>query len=87
MSYEQREGDIAIFLETAPKSDKAPLWKGRALIDGVAMEVALWAKGTAGTMLAGQIKPAREGRELPPEGTVERVSMATAVGANDEIDW
>ena len=59
MAYEQRDGDIAIFAERDKKNDKAPDWKGTAIIDGVKYEVALWEKGNNGTMLAGNIKPAQ----------------------------
>ena len=39
MAYEQRDGDIAIFAERDKKNDKAPDWKGTAIIDGVKYEV------------------------------------------------
>ena len=45
MAYEQRDGDIAIFAERDKKNDKAPDWKGTAIIDGVKYEVAFWSKG------------------------------------------
>lgn len=57
MAYEQKETDIAIFKEKERKSDKAPHWRGTAVVNGVTLEVALWEKGTSGTMLAGAIKP------------------------------
>lgn len=62
--YEQRPGDIAIFAETDKRNDKAPDWKGTMIVpDGVKpgdkLEVALWAKGGRGTMLAGSAKPPR----------------------------
>ena len=60
MAYEQRDGDIAIFAERDKKNDKAPDWKGTAIIDGVKYEVAFWSKGNNGTMLAGSIKPAQQ---------------------------
>lgn len=61
MAYEQRSGDIAIFRETDKKNDKAPDWKGTMVIPegakpGDKMEVAVWAKGDKGTMLAGSVK-------------------------------
>lgn len=61
MAYEKRDGDIAVFLENEKRNERAPDWKGEALLDGKKYEVALWAKGGRGTMLAGSIKPAREG--------------------------
>jgi len=57
VAYEQRDGDIAIFAERDKGNDKAPDWKGTAIIDGVKYEVAFWSKGNNGTMLAGNIKP------------------------------
>lgn len=59
MAYEKRDGDIAIFLESEKRNERGPDWRGTALIDGVKYEVALWAKGGRGTMLAGQIKVAQ----------------------------
>lgn len=56
MAYEKKSGDIAVFAERDKKNERGPDWKGDALIDGVTYEVALWAKGSNGTMLAGQIK-------------------------------
>ena len=63
MAYEKKDGDIAVFAERDKKNERAPDWKGDALIDGVTYEVALWAKGSNGTMLAGSIKvkQARQG--------------------------
>jgi len=67
--YEARPGDLTIYKEREKKNDKAPDWKGSALVvipdgakpgDVVKMEVAVWAKGQYGTMLGGQIKPARQ---------------------------
>lgn len=59
--YEQRPGDISIFRETEKRNDNAPDWKGAMIIPegakpGDKMEVAVWAKGDKGTMLAGSVK-------------------------------
>lgn len=64
MAYEQRPGDISIFAETDKKNEKAPDWKGTMIVPegvqpGDKLEVAVWAKGGRGTMLAGSVKPAR----------------------------
>ena len=63
MAYEKKDGDIAVFAERDKKNERVPDWKGDALIDGVTYEVALWAKGSNGTMLAGaiKVKQARQG--------------------------
>jgi hypothetical protein len=61
MGYEQRAGDISVFMERDKKNPKGPDWKGTYTDDnGVKWEVALWAKGGNGTMLAGSVKPARD---------------------------
>lgn len=60
MAYQQKDGDISVFKETEKRNERAPDWKGTALINGQKMEVALWMKGDRGTMLAGSIKPAQE---------------------------
>lgn len=67
MAYEKRDGDIAVFKETDKKNEKGPDWKGEALIDGKKYEVAFWARGGKGTMLAGSIKPARERQKPAPD--------------------
>jgi len=64
MAYEQRSGDIAIFKETDKKNEKGPDWKGTMIVPndakpGDKLEVAFWAKGDRGTMLAGSAKPSR----------------------------
>lgn len=64
MAYEQRSGDIAVFKETDKKNEKGPDWKGTMIVPegaqpGDKLEVAFWAKGDRGTMLAGSAKPGR----------------------------
>ena len=65
MAYEQRPGDISVFSETEKTNERAPDWKGSMIVpDGVKpgdkLEVAFWAKGDRGTMLAGSVKPPRQ---------------------------
>lgn len=72
MAYEQRPGDISIFAETDKKNEKAPDWKGTMIVPegvqpGDKLEVAVWAKGGRGTMLAGSVKPPRQ-RESGDDG-------------------
>jgi len=64
LAYEQRPGDIAVFKDTEMKNEKSPLWKGTMIVPddakpGDKLEVAFWAKGDRGTMLAGSAKPSR----------------------------
>lgn len=64
--YQQKPGDISIFAETDKKNEKAPDWKGTMIVPegvqpGDKLEVAVWAKGDRGTMLAGSVKPPRAG--------------------------
>ena len=59
--YEQKPGDIVAFKETDKRNDRAPDWKGNMIVPqgakpGDKLEVALWAKGDKGTMLAGSVK-------------------------------
>lgn len=61
MSYQQKPGDISVFQETEKRNDRAPDWKGSMIVPdgakpGDKLEVAFWAKGDRGTMLAGQVK-------------------------------
>lgn len=61
MAYERKPGDIAVFKNEKKEKDTHPDWKGELLTPGgEKLEVALWAKGGKGTMLAGSVKPARE---------------------------
>lgn len=65
MAYEQRPGDISVFAETDKRNEKAPDWKGTMIVPddakpGDKLEVAFWAKGGRGTMLAGSVKPPRQ---------------------------
>lgn len=73
MAYEQKEGDIAVFQNDKKGNDKAPDWKGNALINGVKMEVAFWQKSE--TMLAGKISE----RRTPPFEQAKK-----AVSAHDQ---
>ena len=66
MGYQQKDGDAVIYKERDKRNERAPDWRGRALIDGVEYELAFWAKGDSGTMLAGNIKPA--GQRQPSRG-------------------
>jgi hypothetical protein len=61
MAYEQKPGDIAVFKEREKRNDKAPDWRGNLIVPegakpGDKLEVAFWAKGSSGTMLAGSVK-------------------------------
>ena len=59
-TYQQRPGDVSVFLERNKTNPKAPDWKGFYTdLDGIKHEIALWNKGDKGTMLAGSIKPVR----------------------------
>lgn len=65
MAYEQKPGDISIFAETDKRNDRAPDWKGSMIVPegakpGDKLEVAMWAKGDRGTMLAGSAKFPRQ---------------------------
>ncbi len=66
--FEPRPNDATIYKERDKKNEKGPDWKGSALVvipegarpgDVVKMDLAFWAKGQYGTMLAGNIKPTR----------------------------
>lgn len=61
MAYEQKPGDIAVFKEKEKRNDRAPDWRGTVVVPegakpGDKLEVAFWAKGDNGTMLAGSVK-------------------------------
>ena len=77
MAYEQKAGDIAVFKEKEKRNDRAPDWRGSLIVPegakpGDKLEVAFWAKGDNGTMLAGSVKfpqqrDAGPARASPPQ--------------------
>jgi hypothetical protein len=84
MAYEQRPGDLSIFAETDKKNEKAPDWRGTMIVPddakpGDRLEVALWAKGGRGTMLAGSVKQPRQ-RESGDDGFRGAVPSGVARG-------
>jgi hypothetical protein len=78
MAYEKRDGDIAVFKEKEKRNEKAPDWKGTALLDGIEYQVAFWQKSP--TMLAGKIEIARKKQDDAP--TPRRV-----VDLDDEVPF
>lgn len=81
MAYEQKEGDIAIFLVKEKKNEKGPDWTGKALIDGKERDVSFWIKSD--TMLAGTIKD-----KWVPDKTKEKIeSTDNTDSLEDEIPW
>lgn len=92
MAYEQRSGDICVFKETEKKNEKGPDWKGTMIVPddakpGDKLEVAFWAKGDRGTMLAGSAKPgrSRDDREaVKSDGRSGSGSVADSRGAMDD---
>lgn len=93
--YEARPGDLTIYKEKDKKNDKAPDWKGSALVvipdgakpgDVVKMEVAVWAKGNYGTMLGGQIKPGRQIEGAPHNSDFSGPAGRAAM-SDDDTPW
>ena len=78
MAYEKRDGDIAVFKEKEKRNDKAPDWKGTALLDGIEYQVAFWQKSP--TMLAGKIEVSRK-------QSTDRQSEPRQVALDDEIPF
>lgn len=91
MAYEQRSGDISIFAATEKTKETQPDWKGTMIVPegakaGDKLEVALWAKGGKGTMLAGSAKPAREFRSEAGGGggSVDRQGPGPVAGGRED---
>jgi len=58
MGFEQREGSGSLFKNDKRGNDKAPDYRGTALLNGVTMEVAGWIKqGKQGSFMSLAIKP------------------------------
>jgi hypothetical protein len=80
MGYEQREGDIAVFRNDNKTNERAPDWKGTAVINGQKMAVAFWEKNSR--MLAGTIKI---DTYVKGEGAAKPETVASSK-ASDDID-
>jgi hypothetical protein len=100
MAYEQKPGDIAVFKEREKRNDRAPDWRGNLIVPegakpGDKLEVAFWAKGDSGTMLAGSVKfpnqrDAGPARDAPAERGVAFKRENGSVGhydLNDDIPF
>jgi hypothetical protein len=99
MAYEQRPGDLSIFAETDKKNEKAPDWRGTMIVPddakpGDKLEVALWAKGGRGTMLAGSVKQPRQResgddgfRGAVPSGVARGGTRSAAYDLNDDVPF
>lgn len=56
MSYELKNGEVVIFKNTNPKSEKAPAYTGKAMMDGIELEISLWVKeGKQNKFFSGRI--------------------------------
>lgn len=61
MAFELRELQGVAFKEDEKRSEKAPDWKGKFLLNGQPMEWAAWERdGQRGMFLSFKIGPARE---------------------------
>jgi len=92
--YQQKPGDISVFLEREKRNDRSPDWRGSLMVPegakpGDKLEVALWAKGDKGTMLAGSVKfPNQRNAGPAAEAAFPRQSPPPMAGsdANDPFD-
>ena len=92
--YQQKPGDISVFLEKEKRNDRSPDWRGSLIVPegakpGDKLEVALWAKGDKGTMLAGSVKfPNQRNAGPAAEAAFPEKRPATVAGsdANDPFD-
>jgi hypothetical protein len=61
MAFELRELSGVAFREDEKRSEKAPDWKGKCLVNGQPHELAMWIReGKRGEFLSFKIGPARE---------------------------
>lgn len=57
MAYEQKEGDINLFVNKDKKETKHPDYKGTAIVEGKKYQIGMWIKGEKPkTFLAGKIQ-------------------------------
>jgi hypothetical protein len=86
MAYEQKEGDIAVFRNDKKTNERAPDWRGTAVINGQKMAVAFWEKNSR--MLAGNIKIDNYVRgEVAAEPETALSSKASDDIEENEIPW
>jgi hypothetical protein len=84
-SYEQKEGDIAIFYQSKKTNEKAPDWTGKCLVDGQEKKISLWYKND--TMMTGKIQePYNGGNGGVPVGRTDAVRSASRPPAPPQQD-
>lgn len=67
MAYEMKEKTFSLFENDKKGNDKAPDWRGKALIDGKEMRVAIWKRKSASGIeyLSGTIEEPFKPAEQP----------------------
>jgi uncharacterized protein (DUF736 family) len=69
MAYEMKEKTFSLFSNDKKGNDKAPDWKGKGLIDGKEVRIAVWQRKSASGIeyLSGTIEESQPAPEKPAE--------------------
>jgi uncharacterized protein (DUF736 family) len=78
MAYEMKEKTFSLFSNDKKGNDKAPDWKGKGLIDGKEVRIAVWQRKSASGIeyLSGTIEepqPVQEEKPAEPDKEVAKV--------------
>ncbi len=84
MAYQQKEGDIAIYLAKEKRTPKSPDYTGKLLIDGKVRDVSLWIKSD--TMLAGNVKDEWKPDYSKVKETVQKTQVVGTDGEDTGFD-
>ena len=87
MAKEMKEGEIVVFRNNDKKSEKHPVFKGRAMVNGQLMYVSLWVRTheNTGAYFSGQIQPPKEQTAKPAtEDSIADITTPTKVNAVEE---
>lgn len=73
MAYEMKEKTFSLFPNDKKGNDKAPTWKGKGLIDGKEVRIAVWQRTSASGIeyLSGTIEEVEKPAETPAQSPAQ----------------
>ena len=80
MAYEMKEKTFSLFPNDKKGNDKAPDWKGKGLIDGKEVRIAVWQRKSASGIeyLSGTIEEPQTAQEEKPAEPEQKIEEAIA---------
>ena len=81
MAYELKEKNFSLFLNDKKGNDKAPTWKGKGLIDGKEVRIAVWQRKSASGIeyLSGTIEEPQPAQEEKPAQSDKEVVVDDSI--------